>query len=351
MYDEVARKSRPLGFTLVELLVVIGIIALLISILLPVLGGARRTAQAVACGSNARSVAQAVLIYATENRGNLPHSEWDNDNPTGAYTGSIDGYSTLQSTTSGIMNSGAPNGLEWVRGLIRDWNGQASDLPFESLDDMTSEMWKCPTVSEEISEQVAHYGVNTGIFINRTGELEGHLINAGANNPDLAVKGTKQSQLAGDNAFIWDSPVFAGGDPISLYFVYTYSFIDFYGLADPNYPFTRYRDQTDPDDPFEGDGFSVSHLAPGALVHPDGIDYANGDLSPNSPFYVFPWGSVRFRHGSDNKANVAYADGSVQVKTWAPNQEHEAADFLSKSDFIRRELRIKPHSTGLAAAE
>ncbi len=60
------------AFTLVELLVVIGIIAVLISILLPSLSKAREAAKRVACASNLRSIGQAIAIYATENKSQIP---------------------------------------------------------------------------------------------------------------------------------------------------------------------------------------------------------------------------------------------------------------------------------------
>jgi len=60
------------GFTLVELLVVIGIIAVLISVLLPALSKARRAAATVQCSSNMRQVSLAMLQYITFNKGRLP---------------------------------------------------------------------------------------------------------------------------------------------------------------------------------------------------------------------------------------------------------------------------------------
>jgi prepilin-type N-terminal cleavage/methylation domain-containing protein/prepilin-type processing-associated H-X9-DG protein len=60
------------GFTLVELLVVIGIIALLISILLPALSKARKQALNANCMANLRTIGQSLQLYAAENKGKYP---------------------------------------------------------------------------------------------------------------------------------------------------------------------------------------------------------------------------------------------------------------------------------------
>ena len=71
--SDTARRAD--GFTLVELLVVIGIIALLISILLPSLNRARQSANSIYCQANLRSIYQAVAIYAVSNKDFIPSGD------------------------------------------------------------------------------------------------------------------------------------------------------------------------------------------------------------------------------------------------------------------------------------
>jgi len=91
------RKSNIKAFTLVELLVVIGIIAVLISVLLPALAAARRAAMTTACLSNLRQIMTASRMYANENNDILP--AWADINGTYAPSGTLAQQQAQQAQT------------------------------------------------------------------------------------------------------------------------------------------------------------------------------------------------------------------------------------------------------------
>jgi prepilin-type N-terminal cleavage/methylation domain-containing protein/prepilin-type processing-associated H-X9-DG protein len=90
-------RNRP-AFTLVELLVVIGIIAVLIAILMPALNRARSAANLIKCQSNLRQVYNAVSIYVNENGGFLPRASDVSGGPSGTFADTFVTLSRLLGT-------------------------------------------------------------------------------------------------------------------------------------------------------------------------------------------------------------------------------------------------------------
>jgi prepilin-type processing-associated H-X9-DG protein len=115
------------GFTLVELLVVIGTIAVLIGILLPVLGLARRSAQSVACAANLKQFGVGYQMYCDQNKGQLPQKGPD---------GSDADANNFGTTASGVTGVDDPSiwfnaipsvtvGKSYYQMLVDDQNGVA----------------------------------------------------------------------------------------------------------------------------------------------------------------------------------------------------------------------------------
>ncbi len=129
------------AFTLIELLVVIAIIALLIGILLPSLSAARDAGRTIVCASNARSLAQAQVLYATENKDYI--AGYMSSGKAGVIGGAAP-------TMSPLLRNPTPttptSSYDWISPVIGEQMGFSPDRPKRTQHIFNR--FRCPNAKE-----------------------------------------------------------------------------------------------------------------------------------------------------------------------------------------------------------
>ena len=351
MRTKLASRSRG-GFTLVELIVVMGVMAIAVGVLLPAVHRARSRSAEVFCQSNLRTLSTALMQYTMDNEDRYPIGfTFAKFHPsTGRPTdGGASGYITWFSLIDEHLTSGA--GPAIPLDAISGFFDGATNRNFHAA-------FKCPSVSSNFQQKI-HYYQHPVVMPHLTAELPSTF-----RGIQPAIKPAKVNQLYPHNALLWDTPLFAAASPYtpSMFwfsggtdtvsgFALPVSRIDGSQLNAPNVPELRFRGPG-------GDRFINST---DALLNPAGpIVWASdaylqqiGSFSPTwntdssgGTVITLTVGGPRFRH-TGNGCNVLFADGSVRTLYLHPSRKVAdgpvgtgSANYID-SDFRRFMLMIK----------
>jgi prepilin-type processing-associated H-X9-DG protein/prepilin-type N-terminal cleavage/methylation domain-containing protein len=324
--------ARARAFTLVELLVVIGIIAVLISVLLPALTRARERGQAIACQSNLRQIVIAAFNYAADNKGSLPYGFiFNKQRPVGSAAPGrpADGGSSGIITWYNVVDMYMSRGTGPIH--LLDGTHQGPNYIDGSSKRKFNAALRCPSVPPVFNEKIHYY--QHGVAMPHM-PLEYNPYKAPVGQQPVHAP-AKLSQLYPDNALFWDTALWYEAEPDvpSLFWqpdgITGYNLpctsIDYYdsdnpprGLYFPNAPELRYRGPgadrlAQSSDPMRNPNGPIAWLSDEFLQangSPAG-DTANTDPAELSMYYC-AFGGPRWRHQGNSTANVAFADGSVR---------------------------------------
>ena len=357
------------GFTLVELLVVIGIIALLISILLPTLARARDAAKSIKCASNARQLAQGLLGYTTDFQGQFPvgFTPIGFPSPFTAIVGiptlpvaqrSMEGWTYA---VSGYLNPARMNGysMPWL----------AVNVTLHDPNDNYHPVLYCPQVLQDFDNMWTHYGPNTTIMPDWwSANYIGTFFGLGNDLYAPSHPPMNTAQLYADNFLLWDGQLqrFATStvtriNGVGLAPSQAFNGIDFSQITIWAYGFEdwdlKYRNDEGEDATLTGDPWRSAEfpamivaattpgtgLSLGEYWYGPGWAYLRGQedllIQPGPTGTVWETDlqlTQIMRHNGKARCNTAFVDGSVRGMSYNPKENHPA---LPGGPYVVGELR------------
>lgn len=149
--------SRNVGFTLVELLVCIAIVAMLIAMLLPALNAARESARRVTCSANFRQMLVGTTVYSDDNRGIAPTFNSNGYGCVGVLDIGWTGWQTPAVIGSEIMNRPL---VKWTQNYFnitwsQDWSAVKNDLRVR-----TPDIFVCPSLAADGPKYISDLTIN-----------------------------------------------------------------------------------------------------------------------------------------------------------------------------------------------
>jgi prepilin-type N-terminal cleavage/methylation domain-containing protein len=299
--------SRPLpsAFTLVELLVVIGIIAVLIGILLPTLARARQNANSVKCMANLKQIGLAVHMYAGLNKGALPFGFVFKGESVdgGAYTGET---------------------VEWTELLIsvltKQGNDQSQQEKVSDSDLRSRAIFTCPEVvrGSSVRDFVTHYSAHPRVMPDLGTKDWSRIV--GGTLPFM--RGRKLASIKRSQEIIL---IFDGSIDNSTFMAHSVADALDKRSYDQRAPYMTNAYNTSPG----VDGGQPIDMTPNTNLGGNLADM-NSDSAKNP-------GNIRFRHLGNTTANVLCLDGHVQgfhIK--------KTTDMKNATDLLKLNLYVNP---------
>jgi prepilin-type N-terminal cleavage/methylation domain-containing protein/prepilin-type processing-associated H-X9-DG protein len=276
------------GFTLVELLVVIGIIAVLIGILLPTLSRARASANQVKCQANLRQIGQLIQLYASQSKGQ--YFPW--------------GVAPARGTGAAAYNERWYETLSVLLNPRENWDQTYGRPAPEPSRPRISSIFQD---TDTMEGGYCHYTCNTRIMpeYGQSDLYRRIYLGYGTNPPeadDAPLKKLSQVKPAAETAVVWCSQQtsFNATHPMLRYSAATTSrYMDAVYYPDGNY--------------YAANFYYVRGLDPKKEMERLVCTFEQDCAAAPGPGGVAPFG-VRTRHALNKQANLLFCDGHVEAK-------------------------------------